>query len=77
MIKRYSTKEMEHIWSDQNKFNTWKIVELAVVEIMAEKGIVPEESSKVIHEKADFNVDRVLEIEKETRHDVYKCLIEL
>ena len=74
MIKRYSTQEMEKIWSDQNKFNTWKIVELAVVKIMADKGIVPKESSKIIHDKADFDVDRVLEIEKETRHDVIAFL---
>ena len=41
MIKRYSTEEMSKIWSDQNKFSTWKKVELAVVQIMADKGIVP------------------------------------
>ena len=37
MIKRYSTEDMTRIWSDKNKFNTWKTVELAVVEVMAEK----------------------------------------
>ncbi len=74
MIKRYSTDDMSRIWSDYNKFNTWKKVELAVVEVMAEKGIIPEESSKIIHNKADFDVDRVLEIEKTTRHDVIAFL---
>ena len=74
MIKRYSTEDMTRIWSDQNKFNTWKIVELAVVEVMAEKNIIPKEASKVIHEKADFDVNRVLEIEKTTRHDVIAFL---
>ena len=74
MIKRYSTEDMTRIWSDKNKFNTWKIVELAVVEVMAEKNIIPKEASKVIHEKADFNVNRVLEIEKTTRHDVIAFL---
>ena len=74
MIKRYSTEEMSKIWSDQNKFSTWKKVELAVVQIMADKGIVPEESCKVIHQKADFDVDRILEIEKVTRHDVIAFL---
>jgi len=74
MIKRYSTEEMSRIWSDQNKFDTWKKVELAVVQIMADKGIVPEESCKVIHQKADFDVDRILEIEKVTRHDVIAFL---
>ena len=74
MIKRYSTEDMTRIWSDQNKFNTWKIVELAVVEVMAEKNIIPKEASKIIHEKADFDVNRVLEIEKTTRHDVIAFL---
>ena len=74
MIKRYSTEDMTRIWSDKNKFNTWKIVELAVVEVMAEKNIIPKEASKVIHEKADFDVNRVLEIEKTTRHDVIAFL---
>jgi len=74
MIKRYSTEEMSKIWSDYNKFNTWKIVELAVVEVMADKGIVPKKSCKIIHEKADFNVERILEIEKVTRHDVIAFL---
>ena len=74
MIKRYSTEDMTRIWSDKNKFNTWKIVELAVVEVMAEKNIIPKEASKIIHEKADFDVNRVLEIEKTTRHDVIAFL---
>ena len=74
MIQRYSTEQMSKIWSDQNRFNTWKIVELAVVKVMADKGIIPEKSSQIIHKKADFNVDRVLEIEKTTRHDVIAFL---
>jgi len=74
MIQRYSTEDMSRIWSDHNRFNTWKIVELAVVKIMADKGIIPEDSCKIIHDKADFNVDRVLEIEKITRHDVIAFL---
>jgi len=74
MIQRYSTEEMSRIWSDHNRFNTWKVVELAVVQIMTDKGIVPKNSCKIIHEKADFNVDRILEIEKITRHDVIAFL---
>jgi len=74
MIKRYSTEDMTRIWSDQNKFNTWKIVELAVVQVMSDKGIIPKKSCQIIHEKADFDVDRILEIEKITRHDVIAFL---
>ena len=48
MIQRYSTEQMSKIWSDQNRFNTWKIVELAVVKVMADKGIIPEKSSQII-----------------------------
>ena len=74
MIDRYTTKEMDAIWSDQNKFETWKKVELAVAEIMSMKGIIPKESFEQINEKADFEVSRILEIEKETRHDVIAFL---
>ena len=74
MIKRYSTEDMTRIWSDKNKFNTWKIVELAVVQVMSDKGIIPKKSCQIIHEKADFDVDRILEIEKITRHDVIAFL---
>ncbi len=74
MIDRYTTKEMDAIWSDQNKFETWKKVELAVAEIMSIKGIIPKESFEQINEKADFEVSRILEIEKETRHDVITFL---
>ena len=74
MIQRYSTEEMSRIWSDNNKFNTWKTVELAVVKVMTNKGIIPEKSCKIIHEKADFDIDKILEIEKITRHDVIAFL---
>ena len=41
MIDRYQTPEMKNIWSDQNKYDTWLEVELAVVEVLSEEGIVP------------------------------------
>ena len=77
MIDRYSTKDMKRIWSDHNKFKTWEKVEIAVAEIMKDKGIVPEESFNIIKEKSKFNVDRILEIEKTTRHDVIAFLTNL
>ena len=64
MIKRYSTEDMTRIWSDYNKFNTWKIVELAVVKVMSDKGIIPKESCDVIHDKADFDVERIFHSER-------------
>ena len=74
MIKRYTTEEMGLIWSDQNKFETWKKVEVAVAEVMSEKNIIPKESFENIKEKANFDVDKILEIEKVTRHDVIAFL---
>ena len=74
MIDRYQTKEMKAIWSDQNKFQTWLKVEIAVVEVLSKNGLVPVESLNIIKEKADFDKDRVLEIEKTTRHDVIAFL---
>ena len=74
MIKRYTTEQMGLIWSDQNKFETWKKVEVAVAEVMSEKNIIPKESFENIKEKANFDVDKILEIEKVTRHDVIAFL---
>ena len=77
MIERYSTKDMKRIWSDENKFKTWEKVEIAVAEVMKDKGIVPAKSLEVIKEKSKFSVDRILEIEKTTRHDVIAFLTNL
>jgi len=77
MIKRYATKEMTRIWSDQNRFETWKNVEIAVLEVLSEMGKVPVESLKVIKDKAAFSVDRINEIEAETHHDVIAFLTNL
>ena len=74
MIDRYNTQEMKQIWSDHNRFGIWKKVELTVTEVLCEKGIVPKKSWEIIKEKANFDVARVLEIEKETRHDVIAFL---
>ena len=70
MIERYQTPDMKRIWSDQNKYETWLKVELAVTEVLVEDGIVPRDSYEVIKSKADFSVKRTLEIEETTNHDV-------
>jgi len=74
MIERYSTKDMKRIWSDENKFKTWLKVEIAATEVLNSHGLVPDESFEIIKQKADFDKDRVLEIEKTTRHDVIAFL---
>ncbi len=77
MINRYNTPVMKKIWSDKNKYSTWLKVEIAASEVLCEMGLVPKKSLKVIKEKADFSIDRILEIEKETRHDVIAFLTNL
>ena len=74
MIDRYQTLDMKRIWSDVNKFKTWLKVEIAAVEVLNSHGLVPDESLKIIKQKADFDKDRILEIEKTTRHDVIAFL---
>ena len=61
---------MGRIWSDENRFRTWLAVEIAATETLAEAGSVPKAAARAIRERADFKVDRILEIEAEVRHDV-------
>jgi adenylosuccinate lyase len=70
MIPRYTRPAMGRIWEDQNKYQRWLDVELAVTETLAAKGIVPKEDAATIKAKASFSADRINEIELETRHDV-------
>ena len=74
MIDRYQTEDMKKIWSDVNKFKTWLKVELAATEVLNNRGIVPDESFEIIKDKANFDKDRILKIEKTTRHDVIAFL---
>ena len=77
MIERYATQDMSRIWSDQNKYETWKNVEIAVLEVLTDMGHVPKKSLDVIKKKAAFSVDRINEIESETHHDVIAFLTNL
>jgi adenylosuccinate lyase len=70
MIERYSRKEMADIWSLENQFQAWLEVELAACNAWSKLGKIPEEDVDKLYEKASFDVDRIKEIEKETRHDV-------
>ncbi|MBW1974457.1 MAG: adenylosuccinate lyase [Deltaproteobacteria bacterium] len=74
MISRYTRPEMAQLWSLENKYRKWLEVELAVCEVRAERGEIPEEDWKNIHEKANFDVGRIDEIEMETKHDVIAFL---
>ena len=70
MIPRYTRPEMGRIWSDENRFRTWLTVEVAATETLAEAGLVPKQAARAIRERADFNLERIQEIEAEVRHDV-------
>jgi adenylosuccinate lyase len=61
---------MGRIWEDQNRYQRWLDVELAVTEVLAQEGIVPREAASEIRARAAFSVDRINAIEAEVKHDV-------
>ena len=70
MLERYTRPEMGAIWTDQNRYQAWLEVEILADEAWAELGEIPKEDVALIREKATFDIDRILEIEAQTRHDV-------
>ena len=74
MIERYARPEMKKIWSEDGKFRRWLDVEIAVCEVLAERGEIPADAVAVIREKATVDPARVAEIEAEVRHDVIAFL---
>ncbi len=70
MIERYSRKPMRDIWTDENKFRAFLQVEILACEAWMRLGIIPEEDVAKIRSSATFKLDRIREIEAETRHDV-------
>ena len=69
MIERYSRPQMKKIWSDENKFDQWLKVEIAVCEGWTELGEIPKEAMSKIR-KASYNLDRITEFLKVTHHDM-------
>ncbi|MGB6930320.1 MAG: adenylosuccinate lyase, partial [Syntrophobacteria bacterium] len=74
MIPRYTRPVMGRIWEQENRYRQWLKVELAVVESMAQLGQIPTQAAREIADKADFDVERIDEIEREVRHDVIAFL---
>lgn len=70
MIKRYTKEAMGKIWNEENEFRRMLDVEIYACEAQAELGVIPKEAVAVIREKADFDIERIHEIEKETNHDI-------
>ncbi|HYP50047.1 MAG TPA: hypothetical protein VEQ34_03840, partial [Pyrinomonadaceae bacterium] len=68
MIKRYTLPEMGELWSEQNKFQKWLDVEIAVCEVHAEMGTIPADALEEIKARAAFTPERISEIEKTTDH---------
>ncbi|MGW8207918.1 MAG: adenylosuccinate lyase, partial [Syntrophobacteria bacterium] len=71
---RYTRPVMGRIWEQENLYRQWLRVELAVVDAMAQLGQIPAQAAQEIAQKADFDVDRIDEIERETKHDVIAFL---
>lgn len=70
MIDRYTRPEMRQLWSDETRFAYWLEVEATASEVLADAGIVPLEAARAIRERGAFSVERIREIEQQTRHDV-------
>jgi len=74
MIPRYSRPEMTKIWEPENKFRIWFEIEAHACDALAEFGVIPKEAAAAIWERGKFEVDRIDEIERETKHDVIAFL---
>ncbi|HEX7357935.1 MAG TPA: adenylosuccinate lyase [Ignavibacteriaceae bacterium] len=74
MIERYTLPEMGRIWQDKFKFDTWLKIEILACEARAEMSEIPKSDVEIIKQKANFDVERILEIEETTKHDVIAFL---
>lgn len=74
MIPRYTRERMEAVWSPENRYRKWLDIELLVCKARAERGEIPRDSLERILTRAAFDVKRIDEIEKTTKHDVIAFL---
>ena len=77
MIPRYSRPEMAEIWSPDSRFRIWFEIEAHACDAQAKLGLIPEDAAKAVWDKGAFEIARIDEIEKETRHDVIAFLTNL
>lgn len=70
MIERYTREEMGSIWTEENKFKAWLEIEILACDAWSELGVIPAEDVKMLRGNASFDINRIYEIEQETRHDV-------
>lgn len=74
MIPRYSRPEMTKIWEPENRFRIWFEIEAHACDALAELGVIPRQAAAEIWAKGKWEVDRIDEIERETKHDVIAFL---
>lgn len=74
MIPRYSRPGMKAIWEPETRFQIWLEIEAHACDAMAELGIVPKDAAQAIWDRGAFEIDRIDEIERETKHDVIAFL---
>jgi adenylosuccinate lyase len=77
LIDRYAREEMSAVWSAENRYNKWLDIEILVCEAMAQRGEIPFSALENIKAKAGFDVGRIDEIEKTTKHDVIAFLTDV
>ena len=77
MIPRYAREEMTAIWSPSTKFQIWFEIEAHACDAQAELGVIPKEAAAAVWERGQFDIDRIDEIERETKHDVIAFLTNL
>ncbi|HVZ02494.1 MAG TPA: adenylosuccinate lyase [Dongiaceae bacterium] len=77
MIPRYSRPEMARIWEPENRFRIWFEIEAHACDAQAELGVIPKEAAKAVWERGKWEIARIDEIERETRHDVIAFLTNL
>lgn len=77
MIPRYSRPEMTSIWSEESKFQIWFEIEAHACDAQAKLGVIPAEAAAKIWQRGAFEIDRINEIERETKHDVIAFLTNL
>jgi len=77
MIPRYSRPEMTAIWEPENKFRIWFEIEAHACDAMAELGIIPKEAAQAVWQRGKWDIARIDEIERETKHDVIAFLTNL
>ena len=77
MIPRYSRPDMVRIWEPENKFRIWFEIEAHACDAQADLGVIPKDAAKTVWARGKWEIDRIDEIERETKHDVIAFLTNL